>query len=172
MRKRFQTILVAACAVMIVSACTDRSTQTQPATASSTTAKTESADTPSNEAPTENNDAPEMTSGVNVDRDRIDSPLWNEEMREQLEVVLQATVDKDAEAFNSGLGPDAQGVFDYMLENEYDFQQVSSIHEEYGKVLVQVDSVLELPGEAPKPYTCTFYFEQDQAGEWRIVSID
>ncbi|NGZ77658.1 hypothetical protein [Saccharibacillus alkalitolerans] len=113
-----------------------------------------------------------MTPGVHVDWDQIDSPLWNEKMRKKLEPVLHAIVDKDAEALNRGLDLDVPGMFDYMLQNEYDFEKVGSIHEEYGRVLVPVESMLGLTGEAPKPYNCTFYFEQDKAGEWRIVSID
>lgn len=172
MRNKIQTLFVAACTAMIVSACADRSPETEPSTASSTSAKTENTETQLTETPVENNDTPERSSGVHVDWEDIDSPLWNEEMREKLEPVLHAIADKDAEALNNGLGPDAQGVFDYMLQNEYDFRKISSIHKEYGKVLVQVDSLLGLKGEAPKPYNCTFYFEQDEAGEWRIVSID
>ncbi|CAM4006553.1 hypothetical protein [Saccharibacillus endophyticus] len=172
MRRKIQVLFVAACAAMIVSACADPSFETEPSTASSTSDTTEKTEKQLNETPLANNNTPEMTSGVNIDWDDIDSPLWNEEMREELETVLHAIVDKDAEALNKGLGPDVQGVFDYMLQNEYDFQEVSSIHEEYGKVLVQVGSILGLEGETPKPYNCTFYFEQDETGEWRIVSID
>lgn len=172
MRKKIQVIFVAACAAMIVSACADRSSETEPSTAFSTPAKAGNTATQLTETPIANNDTPQMDSGVNIDWDDIDSPLWNEEMRNKLDTVLHAIVAKDAAALNNGLGPDAQRVFDYMLQNEYDFQKVSSIHAEYGKVLVQVDSILGLQGEAPKPYNCTFYFEQDEAGEWRIVSID
>lgn len=166
MWKKIQVTVIALCTVMTLAACADRPEAAAPPATSSAAPAAPAAPQPEQTA------APAMTTGVEIDWEDIDSPLWEEDMRGPLEAALHAIVDKDAKALNGALSPDAAGIFEYMLENDYKFEEIDDVHAEAGRVLVPVGSELALNGETPREVEVTFYFEQDGAGIWRIVSID
>lgn len=177
MWKKIQVTVIALCTVMTLAACADRPEAAAPpepaavAPAASAAPQPEKTAAP-DAAAADVAPSPAMTTGVEIDWDDIDSPLWEEDMRGPLEAALHAIVDKDGKALNEALSPDAAGIFEYMLENDYKFEKIDDVHAEAGRVLVPVESELSLNGETPREIEVTFYFEQDGAGAWRIVSID
>jgi len=122
----------------------------------------------------EGQDSSTFDAGVHVDWEAVSSPLWNQDIKDKLEATLEAITQKDLKKLNETIALEASGRFDYMIqEHEYNFKKVSEVLKDGRQVLVSIDHDLTFPdGEILKEKGYTYYFEEDEEGQWQLVAID
>ncbi|MCQ4085937.1 hypothetical protein [Saccharibacillus sp. JS10] len=172
MKKIISMIIITLLAISVLVACENKSepeSQEVVAAQAQEPASTQEA-APASEEPKKE---PTIHTGVHVDWDAVNSPLWNEDIENKLKATLNAIAEQDDKKLNEEIIPDSNGAFDYILQNQYDFKKVSDVREDHGKVLVKVDHDVLMPGsDEIQSGGNYYYFEKDADDQWQLVAID
>jgi hypothetical protein len=131
---------------------------------------------PETEQPARENEqeVPKLEEGIFIKWDDIKDPLFNEEIKNELQQALQALVDKDEESFKQAFIDEqsAQANLDRIGLN-YRFDKVDDFEKDKGSgrisMIVQGEWLHKgLTGEVHNIY----YFLQSKQGEWKLGTID
>lgn len=114
-----------------------------------------------------------FTTGVFVDLDTIEDPLFNEEIKNLLSTTLEALANKKEEAFRS-VFKDSQSAdaFMYLFGRDYNFNTIGTVEQDKeGRVIVEIRGKVKDSGEIKEP-SSFYYFMQDADNHWSLRAID
>lgn len=132
---------------------------------------------PQNQQPKEEN-TDSFKTGVFVDLDAVDDPLFNDEIKALMKTTLEALANKDEQAFRSVfIDEQAADAFMYLFGRDYYFDHFERIEidEDYGKydgrITVYVTGKVRYDGEIQEPNSA-YAFIQDKNKHWKLGGID
>ncbi|WP_438497799.1 hypothetical protein [Paenibacillus sp. IHBB 3054] len=114
-----------------------------------------------------------FTTGVFVDLDTLEDPLFNEEIKNLLNTTLEALANKKEEAFRS-VFKDSQSAdaFMYLFGRDYYFDTIGTVDQDKeGRVIVEIRGKVKDSGEIKEPNSF-YYFMKDADNHWSLRAID
>lgn len=115
----------------------------------------------------------EFKAGVFVDLDDINDTLFNEKIKNSLNILMNALVNKNEEEFKSAFA-DIQSAeaHNFMLGKDYSFDKINTIEQDQaGRTIVSIVVTVK-EGSDIQEHNLFFYFVKDDQGGWGLKTID
>ncbi|MGZ7439966.1 hypothetical protein [Paenibacillus sp. TH7-28] len=119
----------------------------------------------------ENTDS--FKTGVFVDFDALDDPLYTEEIRSLMKTTLEALANKDEKEFRSVYysEPSEAILEDYLLGRDYRFESLEGISKDHDRLIVRVKTKARMESEVFER-TEDYWLVKDKSGQWKLGAID
>ncbi|MED4957620.1 hypothetical protein GNQ08_26085 [Paenibacillus macerans] len=111
--------------------------------------------------------------GVFVDLDAMDDPLFNDEIKALLKTTLESLANKDEQGFRSVFQDEqVADAYMYLFGRDYYFDKYEGIEKDNSnRIVVNVTGKDRYDGEIHNPNSA-YYFIQDKSGQWKLGVID
>ena len=117
--------------------------------------------------------APNIKTGVFIDLNSVDNPLFNKDIKVLLERTLDSLANKKEKEFRSVFADD--GTADahmYLFGNNYAFEEMGTVGEDQeGRIVVEIRGKVVSDNEVKTPNSF-YYFVKSKQDKWRLGAID
>lgn len=111
--------------------------------------------------------------GVIIDLDAVEDPLFNDEIKHSLQSTLEGLTEKNEQLFRSAfVDEQTANAFMYLLGNEYRFDKIGIISkDDAGRVVVEVRGQVKDDSGVHEP-NAYYYFVLSDHNKWALGAID
>lgn len=124
-------------------------------------------------APQPSSDQSTFKAGIFIDLNDIKDANFNEEIKNSLNILMGALVNKNEEEFRSAFATNQSAdAHNFMLGKDYSFDKINSIEQDSaGRTIVSLEVKVK-DGSDIREHNLSFYFVKDDQGEWGLRTID
>ncbi|WP_379151126.1 hypothetical protein [Paenibacillus sp. sgz5001063] len=111
--------------------------------------------------------------GVFIDLDTLEDPLFNDEIKLSLQSTLEGLAEKNEQLFRSAfVDEQTANAFMYLLGKEYRFDKVGTILKDNpGRIVVEVRGLVKDDSGVHEP-NAYYYFVLSDQNKWALGAID
>ncbi|CAM4212565.1 MAG: hypothetical protein E7L01_04240 [Paenibacillus macerans] len=118
----------------------------------------------------ENDDS--FQTGVFVDFDALDDPLYTEEIKSLMKTTLEALANKDEQALRRiYYREDSEGISEYFFDRDYSFESLEGITKDHDRLIVRVKTKARMESEVFERSE-DYWLVKDKSGQWKLGAID
>ncbi|SDM29773.1 hypothetical protein SAMN05428961_11317 [Paenibacillus sp. OK060] len=114
-----------------------------------------------------------IKTGVFVDLESIDNPLFNKDIKTLLQTTLNSLANKKEQEFRSVFKDEMTAdAFMYLFGKDYVFDEIGTIEEDTeGRIVAEIKGKVVSDNEVTTPNSY-YYFVKDKNEKWNLGSID
>jgi hypothetical protein len=117
--------------------------------------------------------APSIQTGVFIDLNSIDNPLFNKDIKVLLERTLDSLANKKEKEFRSVFADEETAdAYMYLFGKDYAFEKIGTVEEDQeGRIVVEIRGKVVSDNEVTTPNSY-YYFVKNKQDKWSLGSID
>lgn len=117
--------------------------------------------------------APSIKTGVFVNLNTIENPLFNKDIKDLLEITLDSLANKNQKEFRSVFADEeSANAYMYLYGKDYAFEEIGTVEEDHeGRIVIEIrgrvvsDNVVATPNSF-------YYFVKGKQNKWSLGAID